>query len=80
MHTARLLAVSPTAGRGCLLPGGRGVSAPGGAAWSWGGAWSWRLPGPRGCLLRGVPGPAGGVSQYALRQTPPVNRILDTRF
>ena len=40
------------------------------------------LPGgvsaPGGCLLQGVSAPWGVVSQHALRQTPPVNRITDT--
>ena len=40
---------------------------PGGSPWSQGGLWSGGgLPGPR------------GVSQHALRQTPPVNRMTDT--
>ena len=31
-----------------------------------------------GCLLQGVSAPGGGVvSQHALRQTPPVNRMTD---
>ena len=47
----------------------RGVSAPGGCLLL------------DGCLLPGgggVPCFRGGVSQHALRQTPPVNRITDT--
>ena len=42
---------------------------------------------PGGCLLLGVSAPRGSawswgvvVSQHALRQIPPVNRILDTRY
>ena len=57
---------------------GRGVPGPGGCAWSGG----LGVPGPRGCLLgggawsRGVS--AGGVvSQHALRQTPPLNRMTN---
>ena len=62
------------------LPG-RGVSA-----WSGGFCLVWGvLPGPWGvCLVRGVylvrgglPGPGGVVSQHALRQTLPVNRMND---
>ena len=56
--------------RGCLslVLGGWGVSAPGeGRVCSRGGG---------GCLPL-VPGGVG-VSQHAMRQTPPVNRILDT--
>ena len=53
------------------VPGPGGVSVPGGlvvgVAWSRGGL----LLG--GCLL-----PGGVVSQHALRQTPPVDRITDT--
>ena len=53
-------------------PGGRG-SAPGGV-WSGG----CLLPGGGG-LVWGVSALGGGVvSQYALRQTPPFNRITDT--
>ena len=58
----------------CLLPGGllRGVSASGG--------WGCLLPGgcplQRGPLLGGVCS-RGVVSQHALRQTPPVNRMTD---
>ena len=59
----------------CLLRGvgEGGVCSGGGSA-----------PGVGGCLLPGgvsAPG-GGGVSQHALRQTPspPVDRILDTRF
>ena len=57
--------------RGCLVLGGAcsggvsgpsGVPVPGGGA-ALGGAWSWG----RGCV----------VSQHALRQTPPVNRMTD---
>ena len=63
---------------GCLVrgvggsgPGGRGVSGP-----------------RRGSGPGGVSGPGGGwvclvwggISQHALRQTPPVDRILDTRL
>ena len=48
-----------------LAVGGGGV-CPGGEVSAWGvSAW--------GCLPR-------GVSQHALRQTPPVDRILDTRL
>ena len=63
-------------------------SAPGAGIWSQGGTWCW------GYLLWGVPGPGGPcpgeggaclvrggvVSQHALRQTSPVDRILDTHF
>ena len=63
-----------------LLPGG--VSAPGGSA-PWGGVWSGGVcswgglvrgvcSGEGGCLLHG-----GVVSQHALRQTPPMDRITD---
>ena len=49
----------------------------GGGSGPWG-IWSWGILVPGGCLS----GPRGGgvVSQHALRQTPPVNRILDTRL
>ena len=60
MRTARLLAVFPSmhcAGGGCLLPGG--VSTPRGGCL------------PRGCLFDGVSAQEG-VSQHALRQTPPL--------
>ena len=67
---------------GCLVLGGglvpgEGVSAPGGGAWSWGvsapgGSLLWKVPGPRGCLFRGeYLVQVQGVSQHALRQTPP---------
>ena len=62
---------------GCLVWGrgvpGRGGLLPEGGGLLWGGAWSggvcsWGgVSAPRGCLLR-------GVSQHALRQTPPVDR------
>ena len=78
MHTvrnsSRLLVPGPGG-----VPGPRGVSAHGGClllggAWSQGGS-ARGVPGPRGCLL-----PGEGVSQHALRQTPPpppVNRMTD---
>ena len=58
---------------GCLVPGGCLVwGVPGlGGAWSGGAC---LVPGVA-CLVLG-----GVVSQHALRQTPPVNRILDTCF
>ena len=73
MRTTRALTVSPSmlcARRGGVCSGG--MSAPG------------VVPAPGGCLLQGVCVcsrggllPRGGVvvPQYALRQTPPVNRI-----
>ena len=67
-------------GGGGLLWGGvfsGGVSGPGGVC-------SGGVSGPggsalEGCLLWGVSGPGGAVwvSQHALRQTPPVNRMTD---
>ena len=80
MHTARLLTVSPrmhcaggvSASGGCLLRGG--CLLPGEAVCF-----------PGGCLLLGGVSASGGgaacfqgVSQHALRQTPPVNRITDS--
>ena len=77
-------------GLGRSAPGGRGgvwsrgVSAPGGWCLVWGGlvwgsaprgggggVWSRGLSAPGGSAPRGV------VSQHALRQTPPVNRMTD---
>ena len=56
----------PSAGEGGWSPGGvpgpGECLIPGGAGL--GGAWSWEMPGPRGV-----------VSQHALRQTPPLNRM-----
>ena len=53
--------------------------AGGWCAWSQGCAWSGgvRVSAP-GVLLQGGAWSGGVVSQHALRQTPPVNRILDT--
>ena len=75
MHTARSLTVSPSMLCPWGVPGPRGGACLVlGGAWSGGGAWSQGgcLPGPRM-----VPGPGRVVSQHALRQTPPVNRITD---
>ena len=61
-------------------PGGC-LPAPGEGAWFWGCAWSHEV------LLRGVCSwedaclwshGGGGVTQHAIGQTPPVNRITDT--
>ena len=56
---------------GCLLPGGRGMSA-----------WGVSVSRGRGCLLLGCLLMGRCISQHALRQTPllPVDRIVDTRF
>ena len=57
---------------GCLVPG---VVWYAGCVLK-GGAWSRRgVSALRGCLV-----PVWCVSQHALRQTPPVTRILDTRY
>ena len=77
MHSTRMRTVRPLVDRmlesasrggsgpgGCLLQGGLvpgGVSAPGGF-------------GPGGMSAPGESGPGGGISQHALRQTPPVDR------
>ena len=84
MRTARALTVSPsmlcTGGVG--VHGPRGVHGPGGCMVP-GGAWSWGVHGPWGCMVLGVHGGGGvvhgpgGVSQHALRQTPPVNRMTN---
>ena len=56
---------------------GLGGSAPGGVCFQGGGSQVRGVPGPGGCLLRGVsapgevPGLGGLVSQHALRQKPP---------
>ena len=87
MRTTRLLPESPSmhCSRG-------GVSAPGGClllGWSArGGVCCWGCLLQAGCVLLGVSAPGnvcsggvsarGVVSQHALRQTPPVNRITDT--
>ena len=91
MRTACSLTISPSmlCSGGCLV---QGVLAPRGCL-AWGCLVPGEVPDPGGFLLPGgVPGPRGGclvlgeclvlgvVSQHALRQTPPVNRILDTRF
>ena len=51
--------------------GSGGVHSPGGVVYSPGGAWS------GGCMVWGVHDPGGLVSQHALRQTPPVNRMTN---
>ena len=57
---------------GCVPSAAVAVSAPGGVPGpGGGGVWSGGVPGA------GVSGPGGLVSQHALRQTPPVNRITD---
>ena len=76
MRTSRLLAVSPSmhCSGGALLQGGvcsGGVSAPGDVC---SGAVSARGDGD---LLQLGGGEGGLVSQHALRQTPPVNRMTD---
>ena len=78
-HTARLLT-----GGGLSLPGGvclarggllaRGSALPGGGFLVRGGG----LPCQRGGLPCRGGGGVGWVSQHALRQTPPVNRITHT--
>ena len=69
---------------GCLVPGGlpspggawsQGVCLVPGCSWS-GGVCSQGVPSHGGW---GVPGP-GGVSQHALRQTTPVNRMTDRQM
>ena len=68
---------------GCLLP--RGVCSQGGVC-SWGVSAPWGCVCPRGvcsrgCMLLGVSAPGGVgavVSQHALRQTPPMDRITDS--
>ena len=66
MRTTRSLTVSPSmlcSRGGCLVRGG---------------AWSWGVPGPRGCLVLGGPGPGGGGGIPACTEAdPPVNRITD---
>ena len=65
MHSSRMRTIRNSSRLlgGCLVLGG--VPAPGG------------VPGPGGCLLRGGDWCWGVVSQHALRQTPPVNRMTD---
>ena len=81
MRTGRSLTVCG----GCLLLGGVcswGVSALLGVS-SLGGGLLLGVSALGGCLLLGRCLLLGGVSQHALRQTPPlpaVDRILDTRF
>ena len=79
MHTTRSLTVSPSmhcSGGVCSwrvgVPGPGGCLDPRGMPGPHGGAWSPGVPGPRG-----VPGLGGGLSQHALRQNPPVNRMTD---
>ena len=74
----------------CLVWGGLllrgGLPGPGGCLPGLGGSpWSagvsaWLVRGVS-CSRRGLPGwSGGGVSHHALRQTPPMDRILDTRL
>ena len=90
-HTARLLTVSPSmhCTGGCLVPGVYapgvgvgGVPAWGGVCFGGGGGGSACFGGVsalEGCLLW-VAWSQGVVSRRALTQTPPVSRILDTRY
>ena len=72
MRTGRSLTVCRTLPPGRVVPGG--VCFSGGMCF-WGGVL------PRGCFLGGLLSrrrcASGGVSQHALRQTPPVNRMTD---
>ena len=63
MHSSRMRTVcnSSRLPGGCLLQGGACL-----------------LPGRVGCLVQGgMSAPGGVVSQHALRQIPPVNRMTD---
>ena len=72
MHSSRMRTGRSLTAYRSLLPGGGGVSARGGVCSQEGGVCSGGVC-SGGCLLGGVV-----VSQHALRQTPPVNRITDT--
>ena len=88
MRTARVLTVSPSMlcarGWGCLLLGGvcswggRVCLLLGGGVSALGGVCSWGLSALGGCLFLGGVCSEGCVSQHALRQTLPVNRMTDT--
>ena len=65
LHSSSLLTVSPSMHCAGGCAWSQGVPAPGGG----GSTWSWGV-----YAIRGV------VSQHALRQIPPVNCILDTRY
>ena len=71
---------SASRGGWCAWSGG----VPGlGAVAGLGGVAGLGVPGPGGCVAcpgGGVAGPGGVLSQHALRQTPPVNRMIDRQF